>query len=62
MAIYPGMIRNAVGFAMREALGHLQLDGSTAQVRPRMLSSREYNDVLGLPDVEAWEQRFDPKT
>jgi hypothetical protein len=24
--------------------------------------SREYTDVLGLPDVEAWEQRFDPKT
>ena len=24
-----------------------------------MLSSREYNDVLGLPEVEAWEQRFD---
>ena len=61
VAIYPGMIRNAVGFAMREALGHLQLDGSSAQVRPRMLSSREYNDVLGLPEVQAWEQRFDPQ-
>jgi len=23
-----------------------------------MLSSQEYNDCLGLPEVEAWETRF----
>jgi hypothetical protein len=33
-------------------------DGNTEAVRPRMLSRQEYNDCLGLPEVEAWEQRF----
>lgn len=58
LAIYPALLRNAVGFAMREALQHLKQDGSTAAVRSRMLSNQEYNDCLGLPEVEAWEQRF----
>jgi 2-methylisocitrate lyase-like PEP mutase family enzyme len=58
MAIYPALLRNALGYAMRDALGHLRDDGSTAAMRSRMLSSAEYNDVLGLPEVEGWEQRF----
>ncbi len=58
MAIYPGLIRNALGFAMRDALQHLKKDGSTVAVRPRMLSSSEYNDFLGMPEVEQWEARF----
>jgi 2-methylisocitrate lyase-like PEP mutase family enzyme len=58
IAIYPALLRNALGFAMRDALQHLRQDGNTEAVRPRMLSSQEYNDCLGLPEVEAWEQRF----
>ena len=58
LAIYPSLLRSAVGFAMREALQHLRQDGSTAAVRPRMLTSREYNDCVGLPEVELWERRF----
>ena len=58
LAIYPALLRNALGFAMREALQHLLQDGSTAAMRPRMLSNQEYSDCLGLPEVEAWEQRF----
>lgn len=60
LAIYPALLRNAVGFAMREALQHLKADGHTQAMRPRMLSSQEYNDCLGLPEVEAWEGRFNP--
>lgn len=57
-AIYPALLRNTTGFAMREALQHLRQDGNTQAARSRMLSSQEYNDCLGLPEVEAWEQRF----
>lgn len=58
IAIYPGLIRNSVGFAMREALATLQTNGNTQAARPRMFSSAQYNGALGLADVEAWEQRF----
>ncbi|PIT83258.1 oxaloacetate decarboxylase [Limnohabitans sp. 15K] len=58
LAIYPALLRNALGFAMRDALDHLRTDGHTQGVRPRMLSSQEYNACLGLPEVEAWEARF----
>lgn len=58
IAIYPGLIRNSVGFAMREALAILQADGSTQAARARMFSSAEYNGALGLDDVEEWERRF----
>ena len=58
LAIYPALLRNAVGFAMREALQHLQKDGHTLAAKPRLLSSKEYNDCLGLPEVEKWEGQF----
>jgi 2,3-dimethylmalate lyase len=58
LAIYPALIRNSVGFAMREALQHLKADGSTAAMRARMISGAEYNACLGLAEVEAWEARF----
>lgn len=58
VAIYPGLARNAAGFGIRHALGVLKDDGSTKGARDRMLNFKEYNEVLGLSDVEAWEQRF----
>lgn len=58
IAIYPALVRNAVGFAMREALGQLKRDGSTAAARPRMISGAEYAEVLGLEEVGAWEGKF----
>lgn len=58
IAIYPGLARRAAGFAMKEALTALKREGTTASVRDRMLSGKEYNEVLGLPEVEAWEQRY----
>ena len=59
LAIYPGMIRNAVGFAMQEAFASLKRDGGTVAVRPRMISLKDYSEALGLSEVEAWEKRFD---
>jgi 2-methylisocitrate lyase-like PEP mutase family enzyme len=58
LAIYPALLRNAVGFAMREALQHLHADGHTLAAKPRQLTSKEYNDCLGLPEVENWERQF----
>ena len=58
LAIYPALLRNAVGFAMREALQHLQADGHTLAAKPRQLSAKEYNDCLGLPEIENWELKF----
>jgi 2-methylisocitrate lyase-like PEP mutase family enzyme len=58
IAIYPGLARYAAGFGIRDALGALKRDGSTRKARERMITFREYNDVLGLADVEEWEKRF----
>ncbi len=58
IAIYPGLERYAAGFAIREALGALKRDGTTASVRERMFTMPEYNEVLNLADVEDWERRF----
>lgn len=62
LAIYPGLARNAAGYGIREALGTLKRDGSTKGARERMLTFKEYNEVLDLADVEAWEKRFMART
>lgn len=58
IAIYPGLGRYAAGFAIREALGVLKRDGNTKKARERMLTFREYNEVLKLSEVEEWERRY----
>lgn len=58
LAIYPALGRNAAGFGIRHALDTLKRDGRTSAARDHMLTFREYNEVLGLDDVERWEKRF----
>lgn len=58
IAIFPGLGRAIAGFAMAEAFAALKRDGSLDAVRSRMLSLKEYNEVLGLDEVEDWEKRF----
>jgi 2-methylisocitrate lyase-like PEP mutase family enzyme len=58
IAIFPGLERYAAGFAIRAALTALKRDGNTRAVRERMLTMSEYNDVLKLPEVEAWEKKY----
>ena len=58
VAIYPGLERYAAGSAIREALGALKRDGSTKSVKDRMFTMQQYNEVIGLADVEAWEKRY----
>ena len=58
IAIYPGLARYAAGYGIREALRALKGEGTTRKVRDRMLTFREYNEVLNLSEVEDWEKRF----
>lgn len=58
IAIYPGLERAAAGFAIREALSALRKDGNTRALRSRMLGLREYNETLGLREVEEWETKY----
>lgn len=58
IAIYPGLGRCAGGYGIREALNVLKRDGNTANARERMLTFKEYNEVLGLKEVENWEGKY----
>jgi len=58
IAIFPGLARNAAGFAIREAINTLKRDGNTKAMSDRMLTMKAYNEVLGLGDVEEWERRY----
>lgn len=58
IAIYPGLARYAAGYGIREALQVLKRDGSTGKARERMLTFKEYNDALKLPEIEAWEKKY----
>jgi 2-methylisocitrate lyase-like PEP mutase family enzyme len=58
IAIYPGLARYAAGYAIREAVNVLKREGSTRSVSARMLSFKEYNDALGISEVEDWEKRY----
>ena len=58
IAIYPGLGRYAAGYGIRETLKVLKRDGSTRQARERMLTFKEYNDVLKLSEVEEWERKY----
>jgi 2-methylisocitrate lyase-like PEP mutase family enzyme len=58
IAIYPGLGRAAAGFAIRDALAGLKRDGNLKSMRGRMLGLREYNEALGLGEVEQWEKKY----
>lgn len=58
IAIYPGLARYAAGHGIRHALGALKSDGTTKTARERMFTFREYNEALGISDVEAWERKY----
>ena len=59
LAIYPAMARGVFGHAMSSALAHLRSAGNMAGYEEHMFTSAQYNEALGLSEVEAWEKRFD---
>lgn len=58
IAIYPGLARNAAGFALREAMQTLKRDGTVEALKHRLLSGEEYAATIGLQDVEEWESKY----
>lgn len=57
-AIHAGVVRYAVVKAVQDALGALHRDRNTAAVRELMGSFGDYNDVLGLADWLALEEKY----
>ena len=45
-------------YRCRRTAGDLKTDGNRPAMKDRLLSSQDYKDCLGLPEVEAWEKRF----
>ena len=45
IASYPGLIRYSIVRAVKDALAHLQKEGSTVAIRDRMADVKEYFDV-----------------
>lgn len=61
LAIYPALARGVFGYAMRAALSHLDRVGNLAGYEDQMFTPAQYNEALGLSEVEAWEKRFDER-
>jgi len=59
LAIHPALARGVFGHAMRAALSHLDSVGHLEGYEDHMFTSVQYNEVLGLSEIEAWEKRFD---
>ena len=57
IAIHPSLARGVFGFAMQAALGHLKERQSLNAYGNQMLSSSQYNQVLGLDEIQAWENQ-----
>jgi 2-methylisocitrate lyase-like PEP mutase family enzyme len=60
LAVYPGILRYSVCYAMRWGLEVLKEDGSTKRARDRMVSFAEFNDLVGLNEVKELEERYLP--
>ena len=61
IAIHPTLARGVFGFAMENALQHLQAQKSLEDYQDHMFTGKQYNQVLGIENIEAWENKFAPK-
>lgn len=55
IAIHPSLARGVFGHAMQLALNHLQSAEKLSGYTEHMFNSMEYNEALGLSEVQAWE-------
>ncbi len=55
---YPTALTYVMARAARELLEHLHRTGSTLGVEERMMTFDEFNDLVGLPELRAWEDRI----
>jgi 2-methylisocitrate lyase-like PEP mutase family enzyme len=58
IAIHPSLARGVFGHAMHSALKHLQSAEMLSNYAENMFSSAQYNEALGLSEVQAWESKF----
>jgi methylisocitrate lyase len=50
----------AISFALRDYFSELKATGSYGAYAERMLSFDEFNDLIGLPEIIAAEERYEP--
>lgn len=60
IVIFPGAMVRVIAYAANEYLNILQSDGSTARMRDRMFDFAQVNGILGLDDIMAAGQTYDP--
>lgn len=57
LVIFPGSLTRALTRRAFEVLGELRRTGTTAGVLDEMATFDEVNELLGLPEMRAWEER-----
>lgn len=58
IAIHPSLARGIFGHAMQQGLKHLQSSERLGNYTENMFNSTQYNEALGLSEVQAWESKF----
>lgn len=58
IAIYPTINWLSACYAMREAMIALRDEGTPVRLKDRMMSLVEYHDLMGFPDVWAFEEKY----
>lgn len=56
--IYPGIVRCTYLKAVNDVLRILKEEGSTRSAREMMATFQEYNDALGISEVQTWEREY----
>jgi 2-methylisocitrate lyase-like PEP mutase family enzyme len=62
IAIFPGGLARALGWAAREYFSILRRDGTTDALRERMLDFEGLNRIIGTPEMLALGKRYDGDT
>jgi methylisocitrate lyase len=57
---YPTALTYVLARAARDLLEHLQRTGTTEGIEDRMMKFDEFNALVGLPELRAWEERLSP--
>ena len=56
--IYPGIVRCTYLNAVNDVLRILKEEGSTRSAREMMATFQEYNDALGISEIQTWEREY----
>ena len=58
LVIFPGAAVRASAAAMMRMMAALREQGTTESLRDEMLTFKELNDLLGLPEFQRREERY----